>query len=621
MGTLSNFKPLTRFLHSISSVPETASLSTENLSAFKFNLLRLVRLASHCGRAMETGQMFSYSPLSLPDKEIRLIVLRPCDEADAAIDCDIVCAKLPGNPKYEALSYTWGDGGNTNSIKLDDKVHHIRENLWLALRRLRLKKESRILWIDAICINQDDTIERNHQVNQMWFIYKQAERVVAWLGIDTDDSHIAMGFLEKLTYEPVVHHEYYGGYGFAKRWDALKALCERKYWSRLWIIQELVLASEIVVYCGVDKVDWSVFSSVCAQLSELTEPAWAWNIPILHQIRESVPGRLVHYRHDVRLQFPVTPPLFDLFCTFYEAKCGDIRDKIFGLLSLAELCCKEQVTVDYTKTPLEVCRSALSHHFLCHRESVDLCDTIRISYLAHSAIQGPTTDFIYKQRNTSKPDAELIEATGTIRGSICYLSDCVDVQELGNVNFVYDQPKLARLWDRRLNFLDVAERHWITPLEIDNVVSISDRNSYAASEAAASATLSRELSVSEHGVSVNGETMLEFIQSLMHYISYTSGRSGTFDKPRLILEENGMVGYAPIGTQIGDLVCEFKECNVIAIVRPGSHNRHRIVGRAACYKIDPQLFRLSNSDYSDDSIHLHLTIESLQHLTWSLIKN
>jgi hypothetical protein len=83
----------------------------------------------------------------------------------------------------------------TKPILNDGKEHQIRHNLWLALLQLHLAEEERILWIDAVCINQNDIWERNHQVGFMSFIYRQAYHVIAWLGPETETSHEAIGFL------------------------------------------------------------------------------------------------------------------------------------------------------------------------------------------------------------------------------------------------------------------------------------------------------------------------------------------------------------------------------------------------------------------------------------------
>ncbi|PMD31039.1 HET-domain-containing protein, partial [Hyaloscypha variabilis F] len=182
-----------------------------------------------------------YVPLA-DASEIRLLYLQPgC--GNETIKCSLQNTELPNSPPYEALSYMWGPKVY-KTIVLDGKPFSVTENLWQALIHLRRENDSRTLWVDAVCINQKDTSERNHQVMQMGIVYSQAWRVLAWLGLADDDSRLAFhvcasylvnklpapcDFLLSLTLS-------------GAELKAIQSLCSRAYWSRLWIIQELLLA-------------------------------------------------------------------------------------------------------------------------------------------------------------------------------------------------------------------------------------------------------------------------------------------------------------------------------------------------------------------------------------------
>ena len=105
---------------------------------------------------------FHYSPLHHA-RGIRLLVLHPGAE-DSSILCHLEPATFGSElgPRYEALSYTWGDPDSTLPIYINGNVLRVRKNLWWALQSLRYQDEKRVLWINAICINQHDTKERNH---------------------------------------------------------------------------------------------------------------------------------------------------------------------------------------------------------------------------------------------------------------------------------------------------------------------------------------------------------------------------------------------------------------------------------------------------------------------------
>uniref|UniRef100_A0A4E9DDL1 Heterokaryon incompatibility domain-containing protein n=1 Tax=Gibberella zeae TaxID=5518 RepID=A0A4E9DDL1_GIBZA len=97
------------------------------------------------------------------------------------LECTFETVHLASAPPYEALSYTWGDEPASVRILLNGKELLVRPNLAYALAALRTS-EPRVLWVDALCINQKDTMERNHQVGMMGGIFRRADRVLVWLG-------------------------------------------------------------------------------------------------------------------------------------------------------------------------------------------------------------------------------------------------------------------------------------------------------------------------------------------------------------------------------------------------------------------------------------------------------
>jgi hypothetical protein len=113
---------------------------------------------------------------------------------------------------------------------------------------------SQLLWIDAICINQANTAERNHQVNLMRSVYAQASIVLVWLGeVDPQTaSHTAVEFItaaNRRLDDPVVAMRELSD---AALWSSLRALFNRQYWKRLWIVQETILAPDLIFFCGKD---------------------------------------------------------------------------------------------------------------------------------------------------------------------------------------------------------------------------------------------------------------------------------------------------------------------------------------------------------------------------------
>jgi len=126
----------------------------------------------------------SYEALDTSKHEVRLVYLQPGVYPET-VECELIRANLDQHPRpeYEALSYEWGSSVFSFPIRLGDRWVFVKENLYSALQCLRCKEVVRVLWIDALCINQENVVERNHQVIWMGEIYKRAARVIIWLGL------------------------------------------------------------------------------------------------------------------------------------------------------------------------------------------------------------------------------------------------------------------------------------------------------------------------------------------------------------------------------------------------------------------------------------------------------
>ncbi|KAK8108120.1 uncharacterized protein PG998_010133 [Apiospora kogelbergensis] len=136
-----------------------------------------------------------YSKLASPTN-IRVVSIQSALEAYEPIRCSLREERLDSNPQFQALSYVWGSPLARRDIILDGVSVSVTENLYFALECLRQRSCDRIMWIDAICINQSDLDERQNQVAQMDAIYKQATEVVVWLGPETETSSTAFKILE-----------------------------------------------------------------------------------------------------------------------------------------------------------------------------------------------------------------------------------------------------------------------------------------------------------------------------------------------------------------------------------------------------------------------------------------
>lgn len=257
------------------------------------------------------------------------------------IYCQTITTPIDEAPLYEALSYEWGPTERQKDIMMDGRVVRVRRNLWHALRAIRFhaRGQPRMLWIDAICIDQCDNVEKFQRVSHMGPIYERASCVICWLGTSSPDSDLAVSFLKSAT---DVLAEFGPQFALTNRatqifieWicsndhgPAVRAienlLNYRSYWSRIWIRQEIIFAEDIFIYCGINKIHWIGAHAVCKLLTQLRGK---------HMRGRSGIQGLNHSRDMLGMRKDDQWLLAELGNT-WTSKATDPRDKVFGLLGL-----------------------------------------------------------------------------------------------------------------------------------------------------------------------------------------------------------------------------------------------------------------------------------------------
>jgi hypothetical protein len=245
--------------------------------------------------------MFCYDTLASPNT-IRLLKLLPSADASADLHCRLESTTLSAGIQYEALSYCWstGDGDSTQSrtIICNGMAMSITRNCEMALRRLRLVDHMRSLWVDSVCINQAAGQERNHQVSLMGSIYSQATKVLVWLGpcseatdpvTNTPLSTLCLDYMSRMAVElqesKAAHYKPDLDI-YEDRWQHVSSplyrdflqqgadyvstrnpsplvqgffdVANRLWWQRIWVVQEVALAREAIVFCGEDCAGISI---------------------------------------------------------------------------------------------------------------------------------------------------------------------------------------------------------------------------------------------------------------------------------------------------------------------------------------------------------------------------
>lgn len=329
----------------------------------------------------------SYEQLDSTRHEIRLLTLHPASDENDQICCFLSHAELnPENvsaaPVYEALSYVWGEPIFSEPILLNDQEFFITPSLKYALSCLRYKTESRVLWVDAVCINQSDIEERNQQVAMMREIYSRCQRDIAWIdpmiGRSFDSSQVAhsqlrsegeegirkgMELMQKITardsrtLKDLQNIPDTDGYflDYGPQGHLLAVFDRPTIWKRLWVMQELSLAPRLTLVCKNAELDWDCLSALLKD-----EPYFdAFHMYRSHALRFPVWGEIfvtIKLIEDQRRLFRepgrVHSGLMDVVTRFREMDSTDPRDKIFGLLGLVTE--DHGIEVDYTKSVAEL---------------------------------------------------------------------------------------------------------------------------------------------------------------------------------------------------------------------------------------------------------------------------
>jgi len=284
----------------------------------------------------ETQTHYVYEPLSTSQHQTRLIRLWRATsypwvlDEDIDFGCTIDTFQFKSAPSYVALSYTWGSPAPTHAIVINGKHYSVGDNLYNFLATFSKNgMDGRFMWVDQICIDQTNTRERNEQVRRMASIYLKSHHVVAWLD---RSAHTAATGLRDIR---------------GPNFKSLHSFLGNRYFSRLWIIQELLLAQDAYFICCEVWLRWNDIKEAIALIGpihfdRLPNSKWLFLTEWDYD-----PTKRVVSRSQPRLS------LRDCLLRYAGNECADPRDKIYGLLGLL----KKHIglpSVDYDKSLQEV---------------------------------------------------------------------------------------------------------------------------------------------------------------------------------------------------------------------------------------------------------------------------
>jgi len=289
------------------------------------------------------------------------------------IRCTFALASLDENPDYEALSYVWGDDTTGFRVTVDGSPFFVTPNLYSALRHLRLEDRDRVLWIDALCINQADDAERTHQVSCMGDIYREASSVIVWLGEESASSEIAMDFLELWSRDSSLHFDASVGPALTVKGMSITSYKLREqviqffwnpWWQRLWTVQEFVLARKIVLQRGKHVLNYETIEGIGDIILRHRNGCCSKFESYMHvESRESgislssALGSMKMLNITRRLKNSIN---FEyLLANFRSRLSADPRDKIYGMLGMATGVYQNFIKPEYTSSIEQVFESTI----------------------------------------------------------------------------------------------------------------------------------------------------------------------------------------------------------------------------------------------------------------------
>ncbi|KAE9364240.1 HET-domain-containing protein [Stipitochalara longipes BDJ] len=328
----------------------------------------------------KSAATYDYAPLQHADS-IRLLTLHPGEFA-SPIQVSLNEVRSQDDHMYQALSYTWatedGDCKRSRQIKCHDMRIWVTRNCELALRYLRKEDSDRVLWVDAICINQKDDKERGHQVRLMRNVYSKAVEVLVWLGESSKDvgildpvhylhgktrsaenkpdvnrvltpvSDIFLDHLHRMAaeirriqnagqnptssplYQDLVSQIYEGSFQRTNTdlFRGFKNVVRRRWWSRVWVVQEVAIAKSATLICSERSINYTEFFDWCVLLGKDHSPK-------AFRARNKLFRVLSHFGAVSQAQHERST-ILEVLLWARRLTASDPRDAIFGFLGLSD---------------------------------------------------------------------------------------------------------------------------------------------------------------------------------------------------------------------------------------------------------------------------------------------
>ena len=544
---------------------------------------------------------YQYLPLNEDLNEIRTLTLHPGDfSTDIHISIQKVLLTIDAPPVYEALSYAWGSTKDPVDIRIGltgNETLAITQNLAVALPYLRYEDKIRTLWIDAICINQQDLGERSRQVTTMAEIFGLADRVVVWLGPEKDNSAKVLHLLSDLSSEIKVDYPtvtmtpatsvsavHFSDLDSSLPYSiddarSIDALICRPWFSRLWVWQEIGLAKiNPIVVCGTDTIPWASFRQAIFCLAQKKWDHYYSLMPVGIQHR-------LHGLVEISGSGEISS-LGSMIRRTAACKCSDPRDHIYAVQSLLPRSyARLKIEPDYKKATAQVYQDLMVLYV-----NSGYIEMLRYCELKNDVpMRMPSWVPNWADTDIAKQFAYLAKASGHSKAVAQYQGDGV----LSAAGVIFATVSSVQEMSFQHTYKGIVDM--IQGLTLPKIEHLS----YVAGGSLVDAfcrTLACNKFYNEYHPPNTNDAKFEESRDFVLALSLDKNRKfnvptdtrkflnsvGTYwSKRSFIITDEGYIGIAPRATKPGDRVCVILGCRFPLLLREISGSQFQVVGE--CY--------------------------------------
>ncbi|KAL5603905.1 hypothetical protein FOVSG1_006655 [Fusarium oxysporum f. sp. vasinfectum] len=526
----------------------------------------------------------------------RLLVLLP-GQLEDSIQCDLLVVNLDDSPHYEALSYVWGGTTQKLTVTIAGKPVVVTDNLHAALYHLRYPDRDRVLWVDALCINQSDDREKMQQVGMMGKIFQGSLHCLVWLGeISTvndkglrytvQDAKAAFEMIRLIT-DDEMEGDLPASLGTSTaRKGAVNALSGmmirgNMWWQRVWTVQEAVLPAQKIILWHTDSIPWTKCIQAAEQMVEPTERHRKVIDLLSPELYSFDVNEFITPFLSLELTKEEEYPLFTAHRWRYR-EATDPRDKVYGLLGLINRAHVPSINCDYalsavsvfTKFTLDLIRfdESLSP-LLGWRGELHATpglptwalDMVRPSPLVNwgckfwehfDRYRFFSADGCSKLVLATRCDESVLALKGLIVDTVCLVDEGIAVDE----RVILPNEDFARVIERRQQLLDKFIKDFP-----GKAASRSDwKNAFWKTMLGDAVTLDER--VTRRATPEDADLFDQFLKDWQWNEAAESLRSMVLNQA-FFITQSGYLGIGPPHTRSGDVVCIFSGGRVPFILR------------------------------------------------------